>query len=576
MPPIYPLKKANNSYKGKGLKEAKISRGETIRAAAQRSVFENNSYKRFNSSNGIRNFNRNTQETDDEEEKVPGYSKIPLDSLDNKLAESFADIAHKITGTNKKEVMIKAINDPDIENDWTKAVNNTSTGKYLHFRPYIGSMDDRPVLMNKNGYNFRFFNTDVKIVRYVLEDNGFRENNNLRNQDWMLMWSTCGYKSDIYQILTKYQKINHFPRSTELTRKDCMYSRMARMKAIYGEKAFNFIPETFILPKEYGALFESMSNNPNQVWIVKPSASSQGKGIFLTSSIDEINAKVPQVVCRYIENPLLFNGFKFDLRVYVAITSICPLRLYVYREGLARLATIKYDVIPEDEMTSKFTHLTNYSINKFNPNFKVNEGDNEGGDASKVSFKDTNAYLEKEGIDTDLLWRKIEDLIIKTILGVEPLIANGMDMFVPFKTNWFELLGFDILIDQNINPWLLEVNLSPSMNWDSAFDQLVKSNLLSDLFTLIGVQAVGAKILQQSKKRKSRFNSLAPISKGLVKNKGLLKSNFISKRKQQEFNDFSNKNENINTNDESEYTKEEKRFIPISVLRTEDSNLLKF
>ena len=117
MPPIYPLKKANNSYKGKGLEEARISRGETIRAAAQRSVFENNSYKRFNSSNGIRNYNRNTQETDDEEEKVPGYSKIPLDSLDNKLAESFANIAHKVTGTNKKEVMIKAINDPDIEND---------------------------------------------------------------------------------------------------------------------------------------------------------------------------------------------------------------------------------------------------------------------------------------------------------------------------------------------------------------------------------------------------------------------------------------------------------------------------
>lgn len=346
------------------------------------------------------------------------------------------------------------------------------------------------------------------------------------------MWSTWGIKSEIYQILTKYQKVNHFPRSTEITRKDCMYSRMARMQAMYGEKHFSFIPQTFIIPKEYTSLLEIMGNNPDQIWIVKPSASSQGKGIFLTNWVDEINPKLPQVVCRYIDNPWLFNGFKFDLRVYVAVTSICPLRIYVYREGLTRLATVQYNSIPEDKMTSKFTHLTNYSINKLNPNFKVNEGENESGDASKISFKDTNAYLQKQGVDTDLLWRKIEDLIVKTILSVEPLITNGMDMYVPFKTNWFELLGFDILIDQNIDPWLLEVNLSPSMNCDSQFDQKVKSNLLADLFTLIGTPAIGPKIMLQTKKRKSRFNSLVPPNKvlGTKNTKGLLKHNFISKK----------------------------------------------
>lgn len=255
--------------------------------------------------------------------------------------------------------------------------------------------------------------------------------------------------------------------------------------------------------------------------------------------MEDINPKLPQVVCQYIDNPLLFNGYKFDLRVYVALTSICPLRIYVYREGLARLATVQYNAIPEDKMTSKFTHLTNYSINKHNPSFKANDGDNEKGDASKISFKDTNAYLKKQGIDVDLLWRKIEDLVIKTILGVEPLIANGMEMYVPFKTNCFELLGFDVLIDENIDPWLLEVNLSPSMGCDSAFDQKVKSNLIADLFTMIGIPAIGPKIMQQSRKRKSRFNSLGPQYKGfgLQKNKGLLKNNFISKKKQQEFFD---------------------------------------
>lgn len=65
----------------------------------------------------------------------------------------------------------------------------------------------------------------------------------------------------------------------------------------------------------------------------------------------------------YIANPLLIDGFKFDLRIYVAITSINPLRIYVYEEGLARFATEPYDT---DNLKNVYSHLTNYSINKKN------------------------------------------------------------------------------------------------------------------------------------------------------------------------------------------------------------------
>ena len=52
--------------------------------------------------------------------------------------------------------------------------------------------------------------------------------------------------------------------------------------------------------------------------------------------------KQSSIVCEYIDNPLLLDGYKFDLRIYVALMSIAPLRLYVYEEGLVRLATVKY------------------------------------------------------------------------------------------------------------------------------------------------------------------------------------------------------------------------------------------
>lgn len=81
------------------------------------------------------------------------------------------------------------------------------------------------------------------------------------------------------------------------------------------------------------------------------------------------------IASHYIDNPLLINGLKFDLRIYVAVTSVNPLRIYVYKEGLARFATQKYRTMAQtqtmDDITSKqakYTHLTNYSLNKFNKN----------------------------------------------------------------------------------------------------------------------------------------------------------------------------------------------------------------
>ena len=69
------------------------------------------------------------------------------------------------------------------------------------------------------------------------------------------------------------------------------------------------------------------------------------------------------LVQQYIADPLLINGHKFDLRIYVAVTSINPLRIYVYDEGLVRFATEKYDTT---DLKNVFSHLTNYSINKNN------------------------------------------------------------------------------------------------------------------------------------------------------------------------------------------------------------------
>ena len=60
--------------------------------------------------------------------------------------------------------------------------------------------------------------------------------------------------------------------------------------------------------------------------------------------------------------PSLSAGYKFDLRIYVAVTSFNPLRIYMYEEGMTRFATEQYR--GPVQLNNLCMHLTNYSVNK--------------------------------------------------------------------------------------------------------------------------------------------------------------------------------------------------------------------
>ena len=136
--------------------------------------------------------------------------------------------------------------------------------------------------------------------------------------------------------------MNHFPRSFEITRKDCLYKRLSRMQVLHGQRHFAFVPKTYILPNESSLLAEDLQREKHRMWIAKPAASSQGKGIYFITHGCETKTAHRYIASHYVDSPLLINGYKFDLRIYVAITSINPLRIYMYEEGLVRFATVKY------------------------------------------------------------------------------------------------------------------------------------------------------------------------------------------------------------------------------------------
>ena len=104
-------------------------------------------------------------------------------------------------------------------------------------------------------------------------------------------------------------------------------------------------------------------------------AASCGRGIKVVTSQSRINKREGFLASRYIANPHLINGFKYDLRIYVLVSSFNPLKVYMYNDGLVRFATEKYTNDPKN-LSKKYVHLTNFSVNKKNPKFIKNNDKN--------------------------------------------------------------------------------------------------------------------------------------------------------------------------------------------------------
>ena len=126
---------------------------------------------------------------------------------------------------------------------------------------------------------------NVALIRAVLESHGYRHTS---KDNFSILWTSSHIKSNIFQKLSKYQKINTFPKSYECTRKDHLCRNINRMIQLHGKKNFRFMPLCFVYPEERQQIEESFLRNPGIPWIVKPAASCQGKGIYITDNFGKL------------------------------------------------------------------------------------------------------------------------------------------------------------------------------------------------------------------------------------------------------------------------------------------------
>ena len=346
---------------------------------------------------------------------------------------------------------------------------------------------------------------------------------------WNLLWTWSKPHINKAHLLI-WQKVNHFDDSKQLTRKDLLKKNIQRFTDMKdGNKyanEFEIMPQTFLLPNEYTQFiqsykeFENMkgittegddkqpssssgssssSSEIHNYWILKPVGLSRGRGISVIKNLGEVVYSQSSVIQKYIERPLTLNNYKFDLRLFIVVTSFHPLEAFIYRDGFARISSSIYSLTPES-LQNKFIHLTNSSIQKQNLqgftednpiNSKQDDPDAAG---SKISLLGDNGLWKRleqfstiavqQGtyhkiIDAKELWTSICLLVVKSLVMVDEKIVN--------QPNCFELFGYDVLIDADLRPWLLEVNASPSLARENYLDKRIKNALIKDIIGLLDI-----------------------------------------------------------------------------------------
>nr|CAH8847711.1 unnamed protein product [Trichobilharzia regenti] len=332
------------------------------------------------------------------------------------------------------------------------------------------------------------------VVKQTLQRTGFRASKltnasedleTVESSDWIFYFGKH-MRPQVFRTIKMYQKVNHLPCSFQLGRKDRLWRNIIHMQVKHGKENFNFMPQTYCLPGDLDELKKAWDEEgQNQRWIMKPPASARGIGVRLVTKWSQIPKKRPALIQRYLSRPFLINDSKFDLRIYVYISSINPLRLYIHEDGLVRFASQKYSNSLRT-LGNRFIHLTNYSINRLNSEY-ISNSNEFAAKGHKWSLRALWTYLKSQGISPAPIWSSIKDVVVKTVISTEAAFNTALNVYCNHSLSVNEIFGFDIFLDEDLRPWLLEVNVSPSMHSDSPLDAKIKGGVIKDMLNISGL-----------------------------------------------------------------------------------------
>ena len=299
------------------------------------------------------------------------------------------------------------------------------------------------------------------------------------NDDWGIYFP-CGYDKvkDIFKQIRPQdpaQKIALVPGCNDIVSKTSLWTLLSEH---YGrESATRLMPETFVLryPKEmerFREYFREKTDKvPGTVFVLKNNYQRQ-KGLRLTRALSEIENAAHQdylLVQEFLEDPLLINGRKINLRFYMCLTGWRGrMQLHIHRNGFVYYTRDTFEAHSLDFHRSITSGYVDRRIYRDHP----------------LTHKDMVRWLAGCGRDPEHIFSLIDHLFRKTMNAVSSVLCleSAFDAYPKFQ-----LFGADIALDSRLQPRLLEINKGPDL-WVKGFrDRQVKEKVFLDLLDLVNI-----------------------------------------------------------------------------------------
>ena len=359
-----------------------------------------------------------------------------------------------------------------------------------------------------------------------------------KKHDCNLLWTPLSIQINFHfhKVIDNSQLVNHFVNNKELTNKRNAFINLLKYCELKSINLFSFYPLTIIVPLKNDNFYIALQNFKNcyhdlpnliedpkgkngnfldkfywdyfhvqanskfgmiqkiiipkthftgkNLWLIKRINLNRGREIKVMSNLDEIIQEINMIknkenlkyiiIQKYIERPLLYCGRKFDIRIWVLFTHLVKtekFEAYVFKEGHLKASSEIFDINSLD----LFIHLTNYSVQKYNKNFSKIEIGNE------ISFNDFQNELDKK--EKKINFRK--DIFSKIIKIIEITASAAKNRINGFdRNNCFEIFGYDFMLDDEYNPFLLEINTNPGYEESSPLIKMLVPRLIDDALRL--------------------------------------------------------------------------------------------
>ncbi|XP_074031076.1 tubulin glycylase 3A isoform X3 [Leptinotarsa decemlineata] len=215
------------------------------------------------------------------------------------------------------------------------------------------------------------------------------------------------------------------------------------------------------------------------LWILKPTNSSQGVGIHMCRTLKYVldvvkaNPNRRYVIQKYVERPLLIYNTKFDIRQWFLISSCVPLTIWIYRQCYLRFSSQTYNLRKLHESI----HLTNNSVQS---RYKKASTDIILPSYNMWDSSQFKNYLSNVGYPQafdDIIYPGMKESITAAVL----MHQESFDQ----RRNTFELFGADFIVTEDFKPWLLEINSNPALHASTPITARMCPLVLEDVIRVV-------------------------------------------------------------------------------------------